>query len=118
MTLADYFATAQPFEAPVFDKVLAHLETLGPIHVEPVSVGIFCKHTGSFVELRPKTRWVAMSFPLLRTLDHPRIARRPIVAASRIFHVVNLRAPEEVDATVTDWLTEAYVSTVEDEPDD
>ena len=29
------------------------------MHVEPVSVGIFIKSTGSFVELRPMTRWVA-----------------------------------------------------------
>jgi hypothetical protein len=109
MTLEEYFATGPPFERPVFETVLAHLETLGPVHVEPVSVGIFIKAGGSFVELRPMTRWVALSFPLDRVIDHPRIARKPYVTPTRVFHFVNLRGPEDVDDVVKDWLTEAYL---------
>ncbi len=63
MTLDEYFATGPSHERPVFDAVYEYLSTLGPVHVEPVSVGIFIKTSGSFVELRPMTRWVAMSFP-------------------------------------------------------
>ena len=44
MTLEDYFATGPAFERPVFDAVMAHLDTIGPVHVEPLSVGIFLKH--------------------------------------------------------------------------
>ena len=91
--------------------MLRHLRTLGPVHVEPVSVGIFLKKSGSFVELRPMTRWVAMSFPLPRKLTHPKIARKPIEAGRRMFHVVNLRGPEDVDDDVKAWLTEAYLAT-------
>jgi hypothetical protein len=108
MTLEEYFATGPDFERPVFEAVHAHLRSLGPIHVEPVSVGIFLKHEGSFVELRPMRRWVALSFPLQRTVVHPKIARKPIVTPTRTFHFVNLRGPEDVDADVRDWLTEAY----------
>ena len=50
MTLDDYFAAVQAGpsvarERPIFDAVLAHLETLGDVHVEPVSVGIFLKRS-------------------------------------------------------------------------
>ncbi|MGZ8766191.1 MAG: DUF5655 domain-containing protein [Acidimicrobiia bacterium] len=79
--------------------------------MEPVSVGIFIKNDGSLVELRPMRQWVALSFPLRRRVEHPRIARKPIVAGTRIFHVVNLRGPDDVDCEVRDWLTEAYFAT-------
>ena len=111
MTLEEYFATGPEFERPIFDVVLDHLETLGPVHVEPVSVGIFLKHHGSLVELRPMRQWVALSFPLARRVEHPKIARKPIVSGARVFHVVNLRTPADVDDQVRDWLTEAYLGT-------
>jgi Domain of unknown function (DUF5655) len=108
MSLEEYFSTGPDHERPVFDAVVGYLQTLGPVHVEPVAVGIFLKVTGSFMELRPKTRWVAMSFPLPRTLHHPQIARKPIVAGSRVYHVVNLRTPEDLTDDVRSWLAESY----------
>lgn len=108
MDLDDYFTTGPPWERPVFDAVLAHLDTLGPMHVEPVSVGIFVKSTGTFVQLRPMARWVALLFPLTRTVDSPRISRKPIRSGQRIWHSVRLASPDDVDAQVREWLTEAY----------
>lgn len=108
MTLEEYFSTGPARERPIFDAVMAHLETLGDIHVEPVSVGLFLKTGGSFVELRPKTKWVAMSFPLPHELDHPRIARKMKGSLTRTYHVVNLRTPDDVDDVVRDWLTESF----------
>jgi hypothetical protein len=92
----------------VFDAVHRYLTTLGPVFVEPVSVGIFLKKAGSFVELRPMTKWVAMSFPLQRTVAHPQIARKPYVAGSLIYHVVNMRRPDDLTDQVASWLAESY----------
>jgi hypothetical protein len=108
MTLEEYFATGPPFERPVFDAVHRFLSTLGEVHVEPVSVGIFIKKKGSFVELRPKTKWVAMSFPLDRTVDRPPISRRPVPAGSRVYHYVNLRSPADLTTEVRDLLAESF----------
>lgn len=108
MSLDEYFSTGPAHERPIFEAVVDHLRTLGPIHVEPVSVGIFLKSAGSFVELRPLTRWVALWFPMARRIDHPRIARKPIATGRRIYHAVNLRVAEDVDDRVREWLTESY----------
>ncbi len=116
MTIGEYFSTGPPFERPVFEAVLAFVETLGPVHVEPVSVGIFLKTSRSFVQLRPLTKWVALGFSLDRSVDHPRIARR--MAAQRgsrtptTYHIVRLRQPDDVDDVVRDWLVEAYERSV------
>ena len=109
MTLDEYLATGPPFERPVFEAVHGFITTeLGPVHVEPVSVGIFLKRSGSWVELRPLTRWVAMSFPLARTVRSPAIARKPVDTGRRIWHWVNLASPDDLADEVRDFLAESY----------
>jgi hypothetical protein len=116
MTLDEYFRGSRPpHERAVFEAVLAYLETLGPVHVEPVAVGIFIKHEQSFVELRPKRNWVAMSFPLSRVVDHSKVARK-IRTGTRTYHVVNLRGPEDLDDDVRAWLAESYLESSAGQP--
>jgi len=108
MSLEEYFATGPPHERPVFEAVLAHLETLGPVHVEPVSVGIFLKRDRPFAELRPMVRWVSLSFALSRVVADPKISRRVAGSARRTHHIVRLHTPADVDDDVRAWLTESY----------
>jgi hypothetical protein len=108
MTLEDYLATGPPHERPVVEAVLAGLADVGPIHIEPVSVGIFLKRSRTFAELRPMTKWVAVSFALERTLTSQRIARKVYDGGRSRYHVVNVRTPDEVDDQLIEWLTEAF----------
>ena len=112
MTLDEYFSTGPPFERPVFDAVMAHLDTVGPVHVEPVSVGIFIKRGASMFELRPMTKWVALSFRLPRRVEHSKITRHAEWNGSH-YHFVRLREASDVDDDVKGWLTEAYLATPE-----
>ena len=108
MTVDDYFSTGPPHERPVFEAVMAHLRTVGPVHVEPVSVGIFLKNPRKFAELRPKDRWVAMSFSLRRQARHRTIVRKVIPSNNRYWHVANVAGPDDLDDDLLDLLTEAY----------
>jgi hypothetical protein len=110
MPLDEYFSTGPPRERPIFEAVMTHLETVGPVHVEPVSVGIFLKRAQSFAELRPKDRWVAMSFSLPRRVEHELITRKVVSYHGRFHHVANLRGPEDLDDRLRGWLTEAYLN--------
>jgi hypothetical protein len=110
MSLDEYFATGPPHERPVVDAVIAHLEAVGPVHVEPVSVGILLKHGRTFAELRPMRRWVALSFTLQRLVHHPLIVRKPILNhGGRFWHVANLSSPDDLDDDLRSLLTEAYL---------
>ena len=109
MTLEEYFASGPPHERPVFEAVMRHLETVGPVHVEPVSVGIFLKHVGKFAELRPMRRWVALSFSLPREVPHRTIRRQVMHWHGRYFHVANLAGADDFDDELAVYLTEAYV---------
>ena len=78
MALEEYFATGPDRERPIFEAVTAALDQVGPVHVEPVSVGIFLKRSRTFAELRPMQQWVALSFSLPRRERHPRITRKVV----------------------------------------
>lgn len=110
MSLEEYFSTGPPHERPVFEVVMEHLDSLGPVHVEPVSVGIFFKRAQRFAELRPMQRWVALTFTLPRRVAHPLITRKVAEYHGRYYHVANVRTPDQVDDTLRDYLTEAYLS--------
>jgi hypothetical protein len=113
MTLEEYFATGPARERPIFEAVLAHLQPLGPVYVEPVSVGIFLKRPGRIAQLRPATRWVDLSFSLDRKESHPRIVRKPVSYGGRWYHVARLEGPEDLDDRLRGWLTEAYLAAPE-----
>jgi hypothetical protein len=109
MSLEEYFSTGPAHERPIFEAVMRHADTLGPVHVEPVSVGIFLKRAQTFAQLRPMQRWVALSFSLPRTVRHPTITRKVVLYHGRHYHVANLRSPEDFDDDLRDWITEAYL---------
>jgi len=109
MSLEEYFSTGPAHERPVFEAVMAHLDGLGDVHVEPVSVGIFLKHGRRFAELRPMQKWVALSFSLRHQVSHRLIVRKPIVYHGRYWHTANVRSPEDVDDDIREGLTEAFV---------
>ncbi|MET0315575.1 MAG: DUF5655 domain-containing protein, partial [Rhodococcus fascians] len=109
MTIDEYFSTGPERERPIFDALLAHLENLGPVHVEPLSVGVYFKHGETVATMRPMQRWEAVSFSLPRIVKHPLMTRKPISHGGRWFHIVNITEPDDIDEQIRDWLTEAYL---------
>jgi len=108
MTVDDYFATGPAHERPIFDAVMQHFEAVGPVFVEPVSVGIFLKRAGMFCELRPKDRWVAVSFSLRRHVRHRCITRKVVPYNGKYWHTANVARVEDLDDELLGYLTEAY----------
>jgi putative ubiquitin-RnfH superfamily antitoxin RatB of RatAB toxin-antitoxin module len=110
LALDAYFSSAPAYERPVYQAVASHLETLGPLHVEAVSVGILFKRVRTFAELRPKRDRLELSVLLSRVVVHPKIVRRTRTSGQRAAYFVALREAADVDEDVRDWLTEAYAS--------
>ena len=109
MSLEEYFSTGPDRERPIYEAVRAHLDTLGPVIVEFVSVGIFLKRPGRIAQLRPATKWVDLTFSLPRPVRHRLIVRKPqSFGAGMYHHAVRLTGPEDLDEEILGWLTEAY----------
>ncbi len=109
LTIEEYFATGPAHERPVFEAVMQHLATVGPVHADAVAVGIFLKNPRKFAELRPKQRWVSVSFALDRAARHRTITRKVMPYGGRFWHTANVAGPANVDADLRELLTEAYL---------
>ena len=108
LSLEEYFATGPEHERPIWEAVIGHLETLGPVHPDVVSVGIFLKNPRKFADFRPKDRWVALGFNLRRRVDHPTITRKVVEHGGRFWHVANIADPAQLDDALFELLEAAY----------
>ncbi|CAN5126020.1 DUF5655 domain-containing protein [soil metagenome] len=113
MDLAEYLATGPPFERAIVDATLEVVADFGPVHVEPVSVGVFLKRARTFAQLRPMTRWETLSFSLPRPVRHRAITRKVVAHGDLYHHVVRLDGPGDLDDDIVGWLAEAYAGTPE-----
>lgn len=108
LSLEEYFSTGPAHERPIFDAVMRHVESLGPVHADIVSVGVFLKNPRKFAELRPRDRWVAISFSLRRRATHPTITRKVVEYGSRYWHVANVATVDDIDDALLALIAEAY----------
>ena len=111
LTVEEYFSTGPSFERPIFEAVRSFVDTLGPVIIEPVSVGIFFKRPSSWIQLRPKRTWVALSFPMRRDVRHPTIRNKPMTNgrdSSLKWFVANLATPADLDSDLRDLLAESF----------
>lgn len=102
------FADRQPRMRQVYDALLDHLTSLGPVHEDAVSVGVFLKRDRKLAEVRPRSADVLVYLFLPHPVEDARIRPMAGSTGARIVHRLPLRTPGEVDATVRDWLTVAY----------
>ncbi len=111
MTVEEYFSTGPSFERPIFEAVRSFVDTLGPVTIEPVSVGIFFKRPSSWIQLRPKRTWVALSFPMRRDVHHRMIRNKAMTNgrdSTMKWFVANLEAPADLDDDLRDLLAESF----------
>lgn len=108
LSIEEYFETGPTHERPVFEAVMAHVQSLGPVHADVVSVGIFLKNPRKFAELRPMQHWVAVSFSLRRQATHRTITRKVGSYGSKFWHTANVTTPDDLDDALRDLLAEAY----------
>ena len=58
--------------------------------------------------VRPKRNFLEVCLFLGRALDAPQVRRIDHASKSKIFHIIQIRHRDEVEAPITDWLREAY----------
>jgi hypothetical protein len=106
--VADYFETAQPWERPIFDVVVTHLEAQGEVIIDPIAMGIQFKNGPVFCVLRAMKRWTALGFSLRRRLDSSKLSRKVTGYHGKYYHVINVDDAARIDDEILGWLTEAY----------
>ena len=94
------FAGRPPEQRAIYEAILEHLTSLGPVHVDAVQVGVFLKTERKLAELRPKSRWLSCNLYLPEPIDDPRIARSLRLSSTRVLSEIKVRSADEVDDTL------------------
>jgi hypothetical protein len=108
ITVNDLLARHPRWASEIYDAVIAHLGSIGPIHEDAVNVGVFLKSDRKIAEFRPRVRSVLLSLYLPYELSDSRIARTMPAGADRVVHMIKLVDVDQVDDQLREWLTEAY----------
>ena len=91
------------------EAVLAIARRYRGLAIEAVSIGVLIKRERTIVELRPKTRWLALSFISPAAIESDRIARA-IAMPTGTAYFVHLRDATDVDAELRGWLATSLIS--------
>ena len=106
-TVEQTFAGRPQSYVDAFWTIMAHLESLGPVHVDAVGVGVFLKSDRKLAEIRPMARslnvWLLVPHPI-----HSGRVRNVRASTDRTASVVKIQGPSDVDDELRAWLTEAY----------
>ena len=85
-------------------KVIAIARRHRGVIIEAVSVGVMIKRERTLIELRPKQRWLQLSFISIAAIDSPRITRT-IELPRGTAYFVRLADETAVDAELRRWLS-------------
>jgi len=106
--LRDHFTGKPAHIRRIFDRFLALLKTIGPVHVLPEKSRIAFQVRMSFAQLTPRRQWVDGHVVLARRLEHPRFRLVQTFSPRNHLHAFRFTAVEELDDVVLAWLREAY----------
>jgi len=68
---------------------------------------MFSRRTCYFF-VRPKKNFLELCVFLGRTLNAPQVRRSDSASKSKVYHIIQIKHRDEVEAPITDWLREAY----------
>ena len=88
------------------EAVLAIARRYRGLAIEAVSIGVLIKRERTIVEMRPKTRWLDLSFISPAAITSERIARALELSAGTAYFV-HLRDAADVDTELRGWLATA-----------
>jgi hypothetical protein len=102
------FAGRPPALRAIADAVIAHVRTLGPVHLDAVEVGVFLKRARTLVEIRPQARALTLWIVLDHFVRGRHVTRHVTASSTRSVSVVKLTSMADFDDDVRAWLDEAY----------
>jgi hypothetical protein len=106
--LSAHLKKASPEIQAIYQAVVAHLRTCGPLDVVPTKTGInllSCTSLGGIQLQKTKAR---ISFVLTRQVSDRRIQRVLQISPRSFVHYVELTTVSDLDRDIQTWLQEAH----------
>lgn len=108
-TVEETFAGRPEYQLESYERIAEHLRTLGPLHEDAVTVGVFLLAERKFAEIRPKARSLEVMLVLPEAPESSRVSRILDRKPSRVWFSVKVTEPDQVDEELLSWLSAAYL---------
>ncbi len=109
-SLDAYFAGSDPALRDLFEDLVAAVRENGPVTVNVTKSRIALQARGRFAGIdRPRKDHLVASFILTRPIGSERLARVDYIPPYYFAHRVRLARPDDIDAELRTWLSEAYL---------
>ncbi len=107
-TVDDQFIGKAPGVRAVYDLLVAHLRTFGPIHEQPKKTSIHLANASGFAGVHTRKDYFILNIRSDHLIDSPRIVKSEQVSKSRYHQEVKIQRLDDVDAELLGWLRAAY----------
>ena len=106
------FGRSEPGVRTVYHRLLAALEPVGAIRIEPKKTSIHLAARSAFAGVHPRKSAILLNIRSAVPIDSPRIRKREQVSANRFHNELLLTDPVDVDEELIGWLRSAYALSV------
>ena len=97
-----------PVVRTIYDRLLKQLRTLGSVGEEPKKTSIHLTNGTAFAGVHPQKGAINLNIRSDKPIASPRVTKAEQVSKNRWHQNVKLTSPDDVDAELMGWLTEAY----------
>jgi hypothetical protein len=92
----------------IHQKIMQAVEKLGPFEISPIRNYIMLKNGGTFLTIKPRKKYLDISFFLTeKTEDFPIFVSRK-QSANRTLHGARLETTADVSPHVLQWIKQSY----------
>jgi hypothetical protein len=107
-TIDALFAGRDAVVRETYARLLAALHQLGPFQEEPKKTSIHLVRSAGFAGVHPRKNYLYLNLRTDHPLESARVMKAEQVSKNRYHNEVKLSTPNDVDAELVGWLTEAY----------
>src|SRR5690348_17237837 len=102
-TVDDQFTDKAPNVRAVYDLLLAHLRTFGPVYEQPKKTSIHLANASGFAGVHTRKNYFILNIRTDHPIDSSRIVKSDQVSKSRYHQEVKLQSLDDVDAELLAW---------------
>ena len=97
-----------PVLQPIYTRLIADLQKLGPIIIEPKKTSIHIKAKSAFVGIHPRKNHFIINIVATQPIQSKRVLEHEQVSKSRFHNHVKIGSASEIDDELNSWLKQAY----------
>ena len=107
-TIASHFEKTSSEVRATYDALLAAARALGPVREDAKKTSIHLVRTTAFAGVATRRNTLKLTLKASHRVESPRIHRAERASANRWHLEIQLKGPDDIDAELRRWLSQAY----------